>query len=143
MQNDTIKLLRECNLGCKMAVNSLNQIAEFVTNPGLSSLIEKSIEQHKKIEKETSDALALAGADEKEPGAMTSAFAWVTTEMKLTINDGDGQAAKIIMNGCNMGIQTIGEKQNEFTDADKDACKLATDLIQIEETLMKELKEFL
>ena len=76
MQDDTIKLLMECNLGCKMAVNSLNQISDFVTNPDLANLIEKSIAQHEQIGNDTSRKLDLAGAQEKEPGAMTSAFSW-------------------------------------------------------------------
>lgn len=143
MQDDTIKLLMECNLGCKMAVNSLNQISDFVTNPDLANLIEKSIAQHEQIGNDTSRKLDLAGAQEKEPGAMTSAFSWFSTEMKLRMNDSGNQAAKIIMDGCNMGIQSIGEKVNQFQDADQESQKLASDLIQAEEKLMKELKEYL
>lgn len=143
MQDDTIKLLRECNLGCKMAVNSLKQIVEYVTNPDLTSLIDKSIEQHEKMGNEASEKLTQAGADEKEPGTMTSAFSWFTTEMKLMMKDTDGEAAKIIMEGCSMGIQSIGEKKNHFQEADKEAQKMAADLIDMEEKLMKALEAYL
>ena len=143
MQDDTVKLLRECNLGCKMAVNSLKQISEYVTNPDLSDLINKSIEQHEKMGNESSEKLAYTGVDEKEPGTMTSAFSWFTTEMKLMMKDTDSEAAKIIMDGCSMGIQSIGEKKNHFQEADKEAQKMASDLIEMEEKLMKALEAYL
>ena len=141
--NDTIKLLKECNLGCKMAVNSLNQISEYVKNTGFADLVKKSIKEHEKLGDETAQKLAEAGVEEKEPGTMTSAFSWFSTEMKMMMKDSDGEAAKIMIDGCSMGIQSIGEKKNHFKDASQDAIKLASDLIEMEEKLIKELEAYL
>ena len=143
MNNDTIKLLRECNLGCKMAVNSLNQISEYVTNPKFAELVNKSVKDHEQLGDETAKKLAEAGVEEKEPGTMTSAFSWFSTEMKMMMKDTDGEAAKIMIDGCSMGIQSIGEKKNHFKEAEGDAIKIATDLIEIEEKLIKELEAYL
>ncbi|MBQ5675746.1 MAG: hypothetical protein IIV45_11850 [Lachnospiraceae bacterium] len=143
MNNDTIKLLRECNLGCKMAVNSLNQISEYVTNPKFADLVNKSIEEHEKLGDETAQKLAEAGVEEKEPGTMTSAFSWFSTEVKMMMKDTDGEAAKIMIDGCSMGIQSIGEKKNHFKEAEQDAVKIASDLIKMEEALIKELESYL
>ena len=143
MNNDTIKLLKECNLGCKMAVNSLNQISEYVTNPKFKDLINKSIQEHEKIGDETAQKLSEAGVEEKEPGTMTSAFSWFTTEMKMMMKDTDGEAAKIVMDGCSMGIQSIGQKKNQFKEAENDAVRIATELMEMEEKLIKELEAYL
>ena len=143
MNNDTIKLLRECNLGCKMAVNSLNQISEYVTNSNFADLVNKSIKEHEKMGDETAQKLAEAGVEEKEPGTMTSAFSWFSTEIKMMMKDTDGEAAKIIIDGCSMGIQSIGEKKNHFKEADGDAVRIASDLIEMEEKLIKELEAYL
>ena len=143
MENDTVKLLKECNVGCKMAVNSLNQILEYVTNPKFADLVNKSIEEHEKLGNETARKLADAGIAEKEPGTMTSAFSWFSTEMKMMMKDTDGEAAKILIDGCSMGIQSIGEKKNTLKEADSDTVRIATDLIEIEEKLIKELEAYL
>ena len=143
MNNDTIKLLRECNLGCKMAVNSLNQILEYVANPEFADLVNKSIKEHEKLGDETAKKLVNAGSEEKEPGTMTSAFSWFTTEMKMMMKGTDGEAAKIMIDGCSMGIQSIGEKKNHFKEADSDSIRIATDLIEMEEKLIKELEAYL
>ena len=45
-ENDTIKLLRECNSGIQMAVFSIDEILEKVTDGNLYDLLEKSKEKH-------------------------------------------------------------------------------------------------
>ena len=40
MDEQTITLLKECNLGCKMAVGSICQLKEFVRNAALGEVME-------------------------------------------------------------------------------------------------------
>jgi len=126
-----------------MAIGSMDQILEFVTNPNLAKLIEKSKEKHQKLENETSQRLADAGTQEKDPGVVSSAFSWVTTEIKMLIKECDNKVAKIMMDGCNMGIQSISEKINEWRNADEDSRSLAHKLIAEEEHFMQQLKAYL
>ena len=42
-----------------------------------------------------------------------------------------------------MGIKTLGEKVNQYDKADKKATDLADRIIRTEESLLKELKDFL
>ena len=143
MHMESIKLLRECNSGCKMAIESMDQILEFVTNPNLAKLIEKSKEKHRKLEEETSQRLADAGSQGKDPGVMASAFSWMTTEIKMLMKECDNKVAKIMMDGCNMGIQSISEKINEWRNADEDSRSLAHRLVAEEEHFMQQLKAYL
>ncbi|MBR1691854.1 MAG: hypothetical protein IJ711_03645 [Lachnospiraceae bacterium] len=143
MQDESIKLLWECNSGCKMAIKSMNQVREFVSNPELAKLIEKSKEKHQKLEEETSHKLADAHMEEKEPGVMASAFSWISTEIKMVMKECDNKIAKIMMDGCNMGIQSISEKMNEWKHADEESRLVANKLIDEEESFMKQLKAYL
>lgn len=61
----------------------------------------------------------------------------------MMMREDSTQITKIIMNGCNMGIQKIGEKINQYDQASEDARKLGRKLIKVEEELMSEVKEFL
>lgn len=53
------------------------------------------------------------------------------------------QVAKLMMNGCNMGIQSIAKCQNECRDASREARQIAEGLIHTEEDFMGRMKEFL
>ena len=39
-ESDTIKLLRECDAGAKMAVSSIDEVLEKVSGPGLKQLLQ-------------------------------------------------------------------------------------------------------
>ena len=126
-----------------MAVNSLEQITGYIKDSDLKKLVENYISRHKDLEAEAVKALQNSGNDAKDPGALSSAFAWFTTEMKLTFNDDNTRIAKLLMDGCNMGIQTLGERMNTLNQADSSALALARKIIKSEQELMKELQAFL
>ena len=110
MDNSTKKLLEECSVGCKMGIESMEQVQHHVTDAKIAATIEKSCSKHKELEEEISKILLCAGQPEKEPGVMVSTFSWMTTGVKMmTGEDENKQAVKIIMNGCNMGTQSITE----------------------------------
>ncbi len=143
MKGDTRKLLQECSSGCKMALNSMEQVEEYLQDGKLRNVIEKYREIHGEIEKDCAELLMQEDAEEKEPGIMASAFSWITTETKLMLKDSHHQIAKIMMDGCNMGIQSVCEYENKYTEASNEAKSLAKKLVVAEEDFVKELKEFL
>lgn len=143
MQDDTRKLLLECNSGCKMAIDSMNQLEEYARDDKLKKILGAYKDKHEKLEDKSSELLKELGEGEKEPGMMASAFSWISTEMKMLMEDDSSQIAKILMKGCNMGIQSICKYQNEYKEASGASVGLAKDLVKIEEDLMEELKEFL
>lgn len=143
MREDTRKLLQECNSGCKMAINSMQQIQDYTTDEGLATLIRESKERHEKLEAESAKLLEENGEYEKDPTMMASAFSWLTTEMKMMMKRSDTEIAKIMMNGCNMGIQTIVEKSHEYGNASPESKELAERLVKEEEDFMRELKKYL
>ena len=143
MDAQTRGLLRECSLGCKMAINSFDQMRDYVKNEELKELMDTYDKKHKAYEEKAAKMLLEEGSQEKEPGMMASAFSKLTTEMKLMMKDDSSQVAKLVMDGCNMGIQTLGERMNTLNQADSGAQSLARKIIKAEQELMKELQAFL
>lgn len=143
MNEHTIKLLKECNSGCKMALDSIKQVCEYVDDDDLRSVMDTYTVKHEDLETRSGELLTSHGKCEKEPGIMASTFSWITAEMKLMIKDGNHQIAKLMMDGCNMGIQSVSRYCNEYSNADKEAQDLAQDLVKIEEDFMRDLKQFL
>ena len=143
MNEHTIKLLEQCGSGCEMAVESMDRIMEYVKDDDLLKVIFHFKKKHEEIGKEAEKLLEQSCKTKKEPGILAAAFAWATTEMKLMIKSDNAQITKILMNGCNMGIQSISESINEYDEAAKEAVHLCKKLVNTEEEFMKHLKQFL
>ena len=143
MDSQTRSLLRECSVGCKMAVNSFNQMRDFVTDENLKSVLDTYDKKHKKYEETAAKLLEEGGSEEKEPGVMASIFSSLSTEVKLLRKDDSNQIAKLVMDGCSMGIQTLGGYVNQYKNASSQSSSLAKDIIRTEESLMKDMQKFL
>ncbi len=143
MNEDTICLLKECNAGCKMATNSMEQVMEYVKNDELRKLIDQYNEPHIALGEECNQLLKEDNKEEKDPPPMAKTFSWLTTEVKLMMNDDSNKIAKIMINGCNMGIQSLSEYVNKYVNASKEVVDLANRLIQIEQDFMNDLRVFL
>lgn len=143
MSEDTIKLLKECDAGCKMAMDSIAQVEKYAEKEALKKLLDQYQKKHEKLKEEITEQLQKFQKEEQEPDKLASAFAWITTEMKLLMKDNSHQIAKIMMDGCNMGIQSVSEYLNRYPQASQEAKSLAKKLVETEEMFMKELKKFL
>lgn len=143
MNEDTQKLLEECTKGCRMAINSMEQIKDYVRDDKQLELIESYRNHHEELEEEATKLLEQEGMEEKLPGVMISAFSWITTEMKMMIREDSTQIAKLMMDGCNMGIQSVSEQQNKYGAASEEAMNIARRLVKLDEDFMSEMKQFL
>lgn len=143
MSEHTQKLLQECNSGCKTAINSMDQVLKYVEDPKLEELIVRYKKKHEDLESRAGILLDKLGEPGQEPGPMARAMTWTTTEMKMAMHDSRTEVAKIMMDGCNMGIQSIGEYLHKYDEAESETRHLAKDLIKAEEEFMQELEMFL
>lgn len=142
-KNASIELLKEIDSGCFMAINSFQQLEEYEMPQGLFQVVSKYKAKHDELQKEASRLLHEYDETDKQPGMMASAMSKMTTDLKMMMHEDATQITKIIMNGCNMGIQQIGEKMNKYEAASDEAKNLAKKLIKVEEDLLSDVKEYL
>lgn len=140
---DSIKLLKECDAGSKMAVTSLEEILEKVENENLKNLLNETKKHHEKLGNEIHSLLMEYGSEEKEPNPMAKGMSWMKTTMKMGMNDSDQTAADLITDGCNMGIKSLYKYSNQYPTADSKVKDLCSRLISIEVQLRKELRAYL
>ena len=136
-------MLKECNAGCKMAINSMEQLESKLEDGQLKSIVDEYKDKYVQIKSRTRHMLKQAGEEEKEPKKMASAMSWITTEMMMTFNGDNHQAAKLMMDGCNMGIQSVCEYENKYESASKEAKDTAHELVKIEKDFMEKIERFL
>jgi len=142
MDENSVKLLKECSSGCKMAVKSVAQIGQYVEGEKLKNLLDSYEQKHKELDREISGLLTRYGEEDKAPSMMAEVSSWMKGEMKMMMHNDDHQVAKLMMDGCNMGIQSVSEYVNKYSNASNESQDIAKRLIKIEEDFMVEMKEF-
>ena len=142
MGEQTRKLLEECSKGCKMAAESIDQIREHIKDRKMQELVSGYRKKHRDLEREADRLLAEEGEEEPQAGLAVSAMSWITTNVKLLIDESGSQIAKLLMDGCNMGIQGITEAQNRYKEASRESRSLAEKLVKLEEQFSKDLKVY-
>ena len=140
---DTIKLLKECDAGSKMAVTSLEDVLEKVENANLKALLSETKEHHEQLGNEIHALLIEYGSKEKEPNVMAKGMSKMKTSMKMGMNDSDETVADLITDGCNMGIKSLYKYMNQYPGANSKVKDLCSRLIGIEDQLRKELRQYL
>lgn len=140
---ETIHLLKECDAGSKMAVTSIDEVLKFVKDEKLKKLLSESKAHHEKLGNETHELLSKWGSEEKDPSIMAKGMSWLKTNMKLGMDDSDATIADLITDGCDMGVKSLNQYLNEYSDADKEAKDVCKRLIKIEEDLRQEIQTYL
>lgn len=143
MENQTIQLLEECSSGCKIALNSMKQLQRNINNPHFRKLVDDYIGKHTNLENEANSLLGQYGKSAKDPGIGTTLMSWTMSEMKMMMKKGDGQIAKLMMDGCNMGIKTLSQAVNQYSNASEESFSLADCIIKAEEDFLGEVKLYL
>jgi len=143
IEQDTIKLLRECDAGIKMGVSSIEDMLEYISSPKLKKLLTDCRDDHVKLDRELQKLLDKYHDDGKNPNPIAKGMSWMKTNIKLVINESDATIADLITDGCNMGVKSLSRYLNEYAAADevsKDICKK---LIKIEADLAVNMRDYL
>lgn len=143
MENDTIRLLRECNAGIKMGVSTLDDVMEHVQSDSLRNLLAKSKETHTRLGNTTHEYLREYQDEGKEPAMMAKVMSKMKTNLKLDDEGPDSTAAELVTDGCNMGIKSIYRYLNQYPAAEGKIKKLAKDVAEAEESLVNDLRAYL
>lgn len=143
VEQDTIKLLRECDAGIKMGVTSIDDVYRYVTSHEMRGYLNASKDEHDKLDKELQELLGDYHDSGKEPNPVAKGMSWLKTNIKLGMDNSDKTIADLMTDGCDMGVKSLNRYLNEYTAAaekSKDICKR---LIKLEEKLRTQMQEFL
>ena len=143
IQQDTIKLLRECDAGVKMGVSSIDDVLEYVHDEQLKQTLIKSKDAHVKLQDEILILLSEYHDDGKDPNPMVQGMSWLKTNMKLVMKESDKTIADLMTDGCNMGVKSLRKYLNQYKAAEEKTKDIAKRLIALEERLAVDLRGYL
>ena len=143
IEQDTIRLLRECDAGVKMGVSSIEDVIDDVEDRKFFSLLSDCKEEHERIDTEIQALLEKYHDDGKEPAPIAKGMSWIKTNIKMVMDESDKTIADLMTDGCNMGVKSLNKYLNQYEGADevpKDICKR---LINLEEKLAVDIRCYL
>ena len=143
IEQDTIKLLRECDAGVKMGTSSIEDVLDNVRSKKLEKLLTDCKNEHKKLDGEIQQLLDKYKDDGKEPAVIAKGMSWVKTNMKLAMEDSDATIADLMTDGCNMGVKSLNKYLNKYKAADEVSKDITKRLINLEEKLAVDIRAFL
>ena len=80
IEQDTIKLLRECDAGVKMGVESIDSVMGHVKDREFRFILNESKDRHSRLDSEIREQLDRFGDDGKDPSAMAKGMSAVKME---------------------------------------------------------------
>lgn len=143
IEQDTIKLLRECDAGIKMGISSIDDVVNSCEDLALQKILENSKIEHEKLKTEIEELLSSYGDDGKSPNPMAKGMSYIKTNVMLGIDKSDATVANLMTEGCNMGVKSLNKYLNQYEAAEEKAKDITKKLIKIEEDLTHSVSKYL
>jgi hypothetical protein len=143
IEQDTVKLLRECDAGIKMGIKSIDDVEKYVKSNDLKMLLCECKNEHEKLQREIDTLLLTYGDEGKEPNPIATGMSWIKTNMKLGMNHSDATVADLMTDGCNMGVKSLSGYLNQYEAASERSKDIAKKLIRLEAKLGENMRGYL
>ena len=143
IESDTIKLLRECDAGIKMGVTSIEDVLDYVQEETFRKCLISCKNEHDKLKEEIRNLLEKYHDEGKEPNSIAKGMSWVKVNVKMAVDESDKTIADIITDGCNMGVKSLNQYLNQYKAADEKSKDICKRLINLEEDLIVQMRQFL
>ena len=143
IEQDTVKLLRECDAGIKMGIASIEDVLDHVKAPKLRNALSSSRQEHLQLQQDLQTLLDKYHDDGKNPNPIAKGMSWMKTNMKLNMEQADTAIAELMSDGCHMGVKSLNRYLNQYKAADETSKDLAKKLIHLEDRLSMDVRPYL
>lgn len=141
--NDDVKLLKECDSGVKMGIDGISHVIEDAKGENFQKLLEDYENRHKKIETTIKKKLLDEGENGKDYNPMLGASSWMSTKMKMMMDNSNEKIADLMIDGCNMGIKGVSKYMNQYSGATQDSMNIADSIVKMEQDFANDLRQYL
>ncbi len=143
IEQDTIRLLRECDAGVKMGISSIDDVLDDVKSVKLKEYLVNCKNEHIELDREIQQLLNKYQDEGKDPNPIAKGMSWMKTNMKLAMKESDETIADLMTDGCNMGVKSLNKYLNEYCAADEVTKDITKRLINLEEKLAIDIRKYL
>ena len=143
IEQDTVKLLRECDAGIKMGIASIDDVLPHVHNSDFKAKLSDCKAEHEKLKGEIHKRLNEFQDEGKEPNPIAKGMSWIKTNLKMEMNDSDATIADLMTDGCDMGVKSLSKYLNKYAAADEFSKDITKKLIKLEDQLGTDIRAYL
>lgn len=143
IEKDTVRLLRECDAGIKMGIESIDDVLSKVENQKFYDALVKCKREHEELQGEIQGLLGDYQDRGKDPNPMAKTMSKMKTNMKLMMDESDATVAGLMTDGCNMGVKSLNKYLNQYEAADEVSKDITKRLINLEEKLTQDIRAYL
>ena len=143
IENDTVRLLRECDAGADMGISAISDVMNRVGSSALKMALNRCKNEHEKLKTEISIMLDCCHDEGKDPSPVAKGMSWIKTNIKMATDESDETAADLLTDGCDMGTKSLWKYLNRYKAASERSRDIAKRLIQLEEDLRTDLRQYL
>ena len=143
IEQDTVKLLRECDAGIKMGISSIEDVENHVQSEAFSRCLTDCKNEHQKLQTEIVQLLGKYQDQGKDPNPIAKGMSWMKTTMKLGLEDTDATIAELMTDGCNMGVKSLNRYLNQYKAASEVSKDITKRLINLEQQLTLDIRQYL
>lgn len=143
IEQDTIRLLRECDAGVKMGISSIDDVLSDVRSNEFQTHLRRCRDEHDTLQTEIQTQLNRFHDEGKNPNPIAKGMSWVKTNVKLSIDNSDAVIADLMTDGCDMGVKSLSKYLNQYKAADETSKDIAKRLIKLESQLASDIRPYL
>ncbi len=143
IEQDTIKLLRECDAGIKMGISSIDDVLDRVKDKAYYKDLQNCKKEHEQLQSEIQGLLSKYRDEGKDPNPIAKGMSWVKTNVKLGMEESDATIAGLMTDGCNMGVKSLNRYLNQYEAADEVSKDITKRLIHLEQRLIHQSSGYL
>ena len=143
IEQDTIKLLRECDAGIQMGVDSIDDVLNRVKSEKMRQFLSQCKKEHQELDAEVQALLEKYRDDGKDPNPIAKGMSWMKTNMKMAMDESDATIADLMVSGCDMGVKSLSRYLNQYAAASEVAKDITKKLIKEEEELSGRMRDYL
>ncbi len=140
IENDTVRLLRECDAGIRMGVDSINEVIDKVKGDSLRETLLRCREDHESLADELRGMLDECHDGGKKPNPVARSMSWIKTNVEIAMDHSDETIASLMTDGCNMGVKSLSRYLNQYAAADERSKSIAKRLISLESDVAVSLR---
>ena len=140
IENDTVRLLRECDAGIRMGVDSVKLVIDKVKGDALRDALTRCREEHESLGDEVRGLLDEYRDGGKKPNPVARSMSWIKTNVEIAMDHSDETIASLMTDGCNMGVKSLSRYLNQYAAADEQSKSIAKRLISLESDVAVSLR---
>lgn len=143
IEQDTIRLLRECDAGIQMGISAIDEVMEQIDSDSFRKKLSECKKEHEQLDGDIRKLLERYHDEGKNPNPIAKGMSRMKTNMKLAVNSSDETIADLMTDGCNMGVKSLHKYLNKYKAADESSKNITKKLINIEEKLATDIRSYL